>query len=124
MGINYRGIKKVEKIGKVKKDVIIEGIVKAEISEGEIYEGQFIGGFGNSFAKITFPSGNYYIGMFKIIRANGDGKLTHADGTFDEGWFDNGKFIGVMPEETMNIDLNDGEATVTKMSEQTLREKN
>lgn len=73
--IQYRGMKKLklEKVGKskVKTSVITPGYVKAEIGQRGIYEGQFIGDIGNSYAKIIFPSGNYYIGMFKIIKAHG-----------------------------------------------------
>ena len=47
-------------------------------------------GFGRSI----FATGDYYIGWCKFGFPFGYGKLVFADGSVQEGLFDNGEFVG------------------------------
>ena len=61
---------------------------------GRLYEGDWVAGKFQGKGKLILPSGDVYEGDFDFGKFHGKGKLTSANGTVQDGNWDNGKFLG------------------------------
>ena len=71
------------------------GKATATYQNGEIYEGNFIGGLREGFGKYSYTNGDVYEGNFKENLKHGIGKMTYHEGigTY-HGYFESGKRHG------------------------------
>jgi|TARA_Y100001949_G_C15985104_1_gene330197 hypothetical protein len=62
--------------------------------DGKVFECQAVYGSATGTGKITFDTGDIYEGEIRMGKEYGQGKLTKADGTINEGTFKDGIFKG------------------------------
>ena len=72
---------------------------KLTFANGDIYEGDFVFGQRTGKGKFTWPIGDVYEGDFMGNQMHGEGKVTFADGRLLVGVFENGNYLGAVDSE-------------------------